>query len=61
MGLIDEIGDTYQVAKDVFDAPKIVDYTVGSSVLDRLAKKVGATVSKSLSPKASFLEFAVKQ
>lgn len=59
LGLIDDFGDINTVARDVFQTPKIVDYTVGSSVLDRLAKRVGAAVGKNLWPRASGLGIAV--
>ncbi len=59
LGLIDEFGDTSLIARDVFKAPKVVDYTVGSSVFDRLAKRIGASVGKNLLPKASAVEFSV--
>ena len=43
LGLIDEFGDVYNIARDVFDTPKIVDYTVSYTMIDRLAKKFGLT------------------
>ena len=52
LGLIDDFGDINTVARDVFKAPNVVNYTIGSSVLDRLAKKIGAAVGKNLLPTA---------
>jgi protease-4 len=59
LGVIDEFGDVNLVARDVFNAPKIIDYTVGSNVFDRLAKRVGAAVGKNLLPRANSIEFGV--
>ena len=53
LGLIDEFGDINVIARDVFKAPKIIDYTVSNNLLDRIAKKVGASIGKNLFPKSS--------
>ncbi|MBI5007181.1 MAG: S49 family peptidase [Nitrosomonadales bacterium] len=45
MGLADEIGSVDSVARDVFKAEKIVDFTAHENIADRLAKKLGAGVA----------------
>ena len=48
LGLIDEFGSAGFVARDVFDAEKIIDYTFQESLLDRLAKQMGMGIVQSL-------------
>jgi protease-4 len=57
LGIIDEFGDVNYVAREVIHASKVIDYTVGGNVLDRLAKKVGAAVGEHLLPKANAIKF----
>jgi len=45
MGLADELGSVDSVARDVFKAEKIVDFTAHENIADRLAKKLGAGVA----------------
>jgi protease-4 len=45
MGLADGIGSVDSVARDVFKAEKVVDYTARENIADRLAKKLGAGVA----------------
>jgi protease-4 len=45
MGLADEIGSVDSVARDVFKAEKVVDFTAHENIADRLAKKLGAGVA----------------
>ncbi len=45
MGLADEIGTVYSVARDVIKAEDIVDFTTHEGIADRLAKKFGAGVA----------------
>lgn len=56
LGLIDGFGDVNYVARDVLNTPKVVDYTVGSSVLDRLAKRVGAAIGINLWTRATIVQ-----
>lgn len=48
LGLIDDFGDVNFVAREIVQEPKVVDYTVGASVFDRIAKRVGASVASAL-------------
>ncbi|APA84237.1 S49 family peptidase [Paraburkholderia sprentiae WSM5005] len=45
MGLADGFGDADYVAREIFKAPDIIDYTVKESITDRVARKFGAAVS----------------
>jgi protease IV len=49
MGLIDGLGSTGFVAREVIGVDEIIDYTTSHSLLDRLATKFGASFSKQLS------------
>jgi len=44
LGLADGFGDTNYVAREVFKAPDIVDYTVKASLSDRVARRFGASI-----------------
>ncbi|WP_233802593.1 S49 family peptidase [Paraburkholderia sp. HP33-1] len=44
LGLADGFGDADYVAREIFKAPDIVDYTVKESISDRVARKFGAAV-----------------
>ncbi|MCC8394988.1 S49 family peptidase [Paraburkholderia sp. MMS20-SJTR3] len=44
LGLADGFGDPDYVAREIFKAPDIVDYTVKESISDRVARKFGAAV-----------------
>ncbi len=46
LGLIDGLGNTSSVARDVIGEKELVDYTVQESPLDRFAKKIGASVAE---------------
>lgn len=49
LGLIDALGSTSYVAREVIGAKEIVDYTRQENPLDRFAKKLGASVAERLS------------
>lgn len=49
LGLIDGLGSTSYVARDVIGEKELVDFTVQDSPLDRFAKKLGASVAENLS------------
>ena len=55
MGLADEMGTVDKIAKEVFKAETIVDYTEKENVAERLAKRfgasVGAAVAERIAPK----------
>ncbi|EWC41539.1 peptidase S49 [Stutzerimonas stutzeri KOS6] len=48
LGLIDALGSTAYVAREVIGEPDIVDFTVKESPLDRFTKKLGAGVAERL-------------
>ncbi|MBE7374859.1 S49 family peptidase [Pseudomonas lopnurensis] len=48
LGLIDGLGGTAHVAREVIGEPEIVDFTVKESPLDRFTKKLGAGVAERL-------------
>jgi len=47
LGLADEFGSTQSVARERIKAEKIVDFTPGSTLIDRLANRLGASISTS--------------
>lgn len=48
LGLIDGLGSTSYVARDVIGEKEIKDYTVEETPFDRFAKKIGASVADNL-------------
>jgi protease-4 len=48
LGLIDKLGNSSYVAREVIGAKDMVDYTVQDSPFDRFAKKLGASVAERL-------------
>ncbi|MBA1272757.1 S49 family peptidase [Stutzerimonas azotifigens] len=48
LGLIDGLGSTGYVAREVVGEPEIVDYTVKDSPFDRFTKRLGASVAEHL-------------
>lgn len=48
LGLVDELGSSAYVAREVIGVENIVDFTPGRSLLERLAKRFGTAVSESL-------------
>ena len=49
MGLVDDLGSTSQVARDIVKVEKIVDFTVRPRFVDRFAERLGAGFAKVLS------------
>ncbi|MEZ5741711.1 MAG: hypothetical protein R3E68_21275 [Burkholderiaceae bacterium] len=47
--MADATGSADQVAREVFNAEKLVDFSVRDSLLERLAKKVGVEVGSAFS------------
>ncbi len=45
IGLVDELGSAGYVAREVIGEEEIVNFTVTDDILDRLAKRVGATMA----------------
>lgn len=48
LGLIDGLGNTSSVARDIIGEKEIVDFTVQESPLDRFSKKLGASVAEQI-------------
>jgi len=48
LGLVDALGSTSYVAREVIGEKEIVDYTVEETPFDRFAKKLGASVAEQL-------------
>ncbi|BAQ79730.1 MULTISPECIES: signal peptide peptidase SppA [Pseudomonas] len=48
LGLIDGLGNTSSVARDVIGEKELVDFTVQESPLDRFSKKLGASVAEQI-------------
>ncbi len=48
LGLIDGLGSTAHVAREVIGEPELVDFTVKESPIDRFTKKLGAGVAERL-------------
>lgn len=48
LGLIDGLGNTGSVARDVIGEEQLVDFTVKDSALDRFTKKLGASIGSKL-------------
>lgn len=49
LGLVDKLGDSDYVAREVVGATKIVDYTRKQSRLDQFANKIGASAANQIS------------
>ena len=48
LGLADALGSTSYVAREVIKQEEIVDYTYQETVVDRFAKRLGASMAKSI-------------
>lgn len=48
LGLIDGLGSSSQVAREVIGEEDMVDYTIEESPLDRFAKRLGASVAENI-------------
>jgi len=48
LGLVDDYGTTQSVARDVVEAEKLVNFTPKNALLDRIADRIGASVSNQL-------------
>lgn len=54
LGLVDRLGDSDYVAREVVGVSKIVDFTRKQNPLDRFASKIGASVAEHLSLRLGF-------
>ena len=50
LGLIDGLGSSSYVAREIIQAEDIVDFTPRENYLDRFAKNIGAAMARTLSP-----------
>ena len=48
LGLVDSLGTVNSVARDVFQAEKVVNYSVREGLGERLARRLGTSISESL-------------
>ena len=48
LGLVDELGSTRSVARDIVGAEDLVDFSSRRGVLDRLAERVGVSLARAL-------------
>ncbi|MRD72865.1 S49 family peptidase [Rhodocyclus tenuis] len=49
LGLADDYGTVDSVARDIFKAEKLLDYTVKDNIAERFAKRLGADMARNLS------------
>jgi protease-4 len=49
LGLVDGLGSSSHVARDIIGAEKIVDYTPRPNYFDRFAERIGATMANVMS------------
>jgi protease-4 len=49
LGLVDDLGSTSYVAREVIGAEDIVDYTFRENVFDRFARRIGTTMAQTMS------------
>ncbi len=54
LGLVDNLGSTSYVAREVIGAKKIKDFTVSEAFLDRFAKKIGASMAMKMAQITGF-------
>jgi len=54
LGLVDKLGSSSHVAREIIGAEKIKDYTVSEAFIDRFAKKLGASIATQLSEISGF-------
>jgi protease-4 len=60
LGLIDEFGSASSVARDVFQAEELVDFTVHENILHRLAERFGAAMGRSVAAELKLQSPAVR-
>ena len=49
LGLVDDLGSTSYVAREVIGAEEIVDYTFRENVFDRFARRIGTAMAQTMS------------
>ena len=48
MGLVDDLGSTTYVAREVIGAEEVVDYTYRENVFDRFARRIGTSMAQTM-------------
>jgi len=48
LGLVDELGTTKSVARDVIKAETVINFTVKSQLIERIAERLGAVVARQM-------------
>ena len=60
LGLVDALGSSSYVAREIIGAEKIVDYTVRPNFLDRFAERIGAQMGKTLAASSGLESLQLK-
>jgi protease IV len=60
LGLADALGSADYVAREVIKHEEIVDYTYQETVVDRFAKRLGASMAKAIGIDAKSMQFTLK-
>ena len=60
LGLVDALGSSSYVAREIIGAEKIVDYTVRPNFLDRFAERIGAQMGKTLAASSGLESLRLK-
>jgi protease-4 len=48
LGLVDELGTTKSVARDVIKAETVINFTIKSQLIERIAERIGAVVARQM-------------
>lgn len=60
LGLVDALGSSSYVAREIVGEEKIVDYTVRPTFIDRFAERIGASMGKSISASIGLESLQIK-
>ena len=60
LGLVDALGSSSYVAREIVGEEKIVDYTVRPTFIDRFAERIGASMGKSIAASAGLESLLLK-
>lgn len=56
LGLIDGFGDAQTIAREIIKVENLVDYSPNANLLDRLARRIGASVGQALSSNSGLMQ-----
>ncbi len=56
LGLIDGFGDAQYIAKEIIKVENMVDYSPNATILDRLARRIGASVGQSIGLQSGLIQ-----